>query len=63
MARHFDTTSDLIRAALHYALQDRESLLDAMHKDDNYYPEVKAQIKEFKAYLAKRFNEKTQADQ
>lgn len=57
-------TSELIKLALHYAIQDREAMVDATHSDDPEHIRAKQLVKEFERYLNKRFGElsQTQAD-
>lgn len=58
MAKEFSSKGELVRMALEYALQDRLSMLAALSVDDEYRPQVKREIAEFRAYLKERFGAK-----
>lgn len=55
----FETKGELVHMALVYAIQDRESMLGCLSDDDEYRPQVKRELKEFRAYLKSRFGRLT----
>lgn len=59
MAKEFDTVSELVRMALIYAMQDRESMLGCLSAEDEYRPQVVRELAEFRRYYNKRFRQLT----